>query len=409
MGQLAINGGTPVRTEPIGVSWPIYDEREVEAVTEVVRSGVWGGLPDGKVGEFEEEFAALCRAKHAICLTSGTSAIEVALRAVGVGPGDEVIVPPYTFIATASAVVMIGALPVFIDVEPGTFNMDPKQIEAVVTERTRAVVPVHVAGRPADMDGVMEAAGRHGLKVVEDACQAHGAEWRGQRVGTIGDAGAFSHQASKHINAGEGGTVVTNDDDVYMGCYSLVNVGRIPGGAWYQHEHLGSNYRMTSFQAAILRVQLSRWEEQAARRDENGIYLNSLLQEIDGISTMDVDDRITRQAWHAFKFRYHPDRFGGTSKARFCEAMGAEGIPCGGWYDPLYGTGLFRRFSSYLASKGYYGGRQIDYTAISLPVVENVCANEDVGLSQTMLLGQREEMDDVAEAIAKVHVHCGEL
>ena len=409
MSRLAINGGSPVRREPLGVPWPIYDEREIEAVAEVVRSGEWGGTPGGRVHEFEQEFADFCGAKHAICLTNGTAAIEVALRAVGVGPGDEVIVPPYTFIATASAVVMIGALPVFVDVEPGTFNIAPKQIEAAVTERTKAVVPVHVAGRPADMDGIMDVAGRHGLRVVEDACQAHGAEWRGRRVGTIGDAGAFSHQSSKHINAGEGGTVVTDDDDVYLGCYSLVNVGRIPGGEWYQHEHLGSNYRMTGFQAAILKVQLSRWEEQAKTRDENAAHLNALLQGMDGISPMDEDDRITRQAWHAFKFRYHPEGFGGVSKGRFSEAMRAEGAPCGGWYDPLYRSGLFRRFSSYLAEKGYFGGRQIDYTAISLPVVENVCENEDVGFSQAVLLGPKEDMDDIAEAISKVHAHCGEL
>ncbi|HIE50932.1 MAG TPA: DegT/DnrJ/EryC1/StrS family aminotransferase, partial [Armatimonadetes bacterium] len=324
-------------------------------------------------------------------------------------PGDEVIVPAYTFIATASSVVMIGALPVFVDIEPGTFNLDPQQIEPAITERTKAIVPVHIAGRPADMDGIMEVAERHGLKVVEDACQAHGAEWRGQKVGTIGDAGAFSHQASKHINAGEGGTIVTNDEEVYLRCYSLVNLGRIPEGEWYQHEYLGSNYRMTNFQAAILRVQLSRWEEQAKRREENAAYLNSLLREVDGISTMDEDKRITRQAWHAFKFRYHPEHFGGVPKTRFCQAMAAEGVPCGGWYQPLYRSGLFRRFSAYLASKGYFGARKIDYTAISLPVVENVCENEDVGFSQRVLLGTRKDLEDIAAAILKVRKYCDEL
>jgi len=409
MAKLAINGGDPVRTKPLGVSWPIHDEREVEAVAEVVRSGSWGGTPGKEARKFEAAFAEFCGAKHAVCVTNGTAAIEVALRAVGVGPGDEVIVPPYTFIATASAVVMIGAIPVFVDVEPGTFNLDPAGIDDVVTERTKAIVPVHISGRPADMDGVMAAARRHGLKVVEDACQAHGAEWRGQRVGPIGDAGAFSHQASKHINAGEGGTIVTNHDEVYLNCYSLVNIGRVPGGEWYQHEHLGSNYRMTNLQGALLNVQLSRWEEQAAKRDENAERLRSLLRDVEGVSNMDEDERITRQAWHAFKFRYRSDRFGGVPRADFCKAVSAEGVAVGWWYQPMYRTGLFGRFSKYLAEKDFYGGRKIDYTAISLPVVENLCENEDVGFGQRMLLGPKREMDDIAAAVVKVYEHRDEL
>ena len=403
MSKLAINGGTPVRTKPLGVPWPECDEREIEAVTEVIRGRQWGGTPGTVVREFEKEFAAFCGAKHAISLTNGTAAIEVALRAVGVEPGDEVIVPPYTFIATASAVAMIGAIPVFVDIEPGTGTIDPSLIAAAITERTKAIVPVHIMGRPADMDGVMEVARKHNLKVVEDACQAHGAEWRGQRVGTFGDAAAFSHQNSKSINCGEGGTVVTNEEDVYLRCYSLVNIGRIPEGEFYQHEHIGSNYRLTNIQAAIARVQLTRWEDQARRRFENGAHLDSQLAGIDDISTMDEDERITFQLRWIVIFRYHADRFGGVPRSRFIEALAAEGIPCRPQYpEPLYRSPAFRRFYADLASKGDLDSGAIDYGSLSLPVVENLCTSECVGLGYTAQLGTKEDMDDVAEAVRKV-------
>lgn len=409
MSKLAINGGAPVRKGKPWPQWPIHDERDIEAVVEVMRGGRWGGTPGAVVREFEKEFAAFCGAKYGICLTNGTAAIEVALRAVGVGPGDEVIVPPYTFIATASAAIMAGAVPVFVDIEPGTGTIDPDQIEPAITDRTKAIVPVHIHGRPANMDGVMEVARRHGLKVVEDACQAHGAEWRGQRVGTFGDAGAFSHQNSKAVTCGEGGSIVTNDEDVYLRCYSLVNIGRIPEGEFYQHEYIGSNYRLTNIQAAIARVQLTRWEEQAKRRSENGAYLDSLLRDIDGISTMDEDERVTFQLRWIYDFRYLSNRFGDVHRDRFCKALSAEGVPCGHMYDPLYRSGAFRRFYAHLDATKESGAPAIDYAALSLPVAENFCDNEDVTLGYTALLGSREDMDDIAEAVRKVCDHRDEL
>jgi dTDP-4-amino-4,6-dideoxygalactose transaminase len=409
MGKLAINGGTPVRTKPLGVPWPECDDREIEAVAEVIRSRQWGGTPGTVVREFEKEMAAFCGAKYAICLTNGTAAIEVALRAVGVEAGDEVIVSPYTFIATASAPAMIGAIPVFVDIEPGTGNMDPELIEAAITERTKAIVPVHIHGRPANMDGIMAVARRHGLKVVEDACQAQGSEWRGQRVGTFGDAGAISHQNSKAVNCGEGGTIVTNDEDVYLRCYSLVNIGRVPDGEFYQHEYIGSNYRLSNIHAAIARVQLTRWADQSRRRSENGAYLNSLMQDIDGISTMDRDERITFHIRWIHDFRYHPERFGGVPRARFREALAAEGIGCGNVYQPLYRNGLFKRFSAHLAAGAAPGTRVIDYASLALPVVENFCDNEDVTLGYTALLGPRQDMDDIAEAVRKISENRHEL
>lgn len=409
MGKLAVNGGKPVRTKSLGAAWPICDDREVQALADVVRCGHWGSTSGGRVKAFEKAFAEFCGAKHAICLTNGTAALEVALRAVGVGPGDEVIVPPYTFIATASAVVMIGSIPVFVDVEPGTMNMDPTKIEAAITKRTKAVLPVHIGGRPANMDGVMEVARKHGLKVVEDCCQAHGASWRDKKVAAIGDAGAFSFQSSKNINSGEGGAVVTNDSDVYLRCYSLVNVGRVPEGQWYQHEYLGSNYRMTEFQGAILPLQMSRWEEQQKRREGNAAYLNSLLAAIDGVSPLDEDPRVTRNAWHLYIFRYHRDRFRNAPKGRFLQALSAEGIGASSGYTPLHTSGLFVRLSKQLQQTGFFGGRAIDYAALDLPVTKNACEHEACWFPQSKLLGAKEDMEDIAAAIRKVREHCDEL
>jgi dTDP-4-amino-4,6-dideoxygalactose transaminase len=297
---------------------------------------------------------------------------------------------------------MIGGVPVFVDIEPGTLNLDPNKIEAAVTERTKAIVPVHLGGRPADMDGIMAVARKHNLKVVEDCCQAHGASWRHQKVSTLGDAGAFSFQASKNINAGEGGAIVTNDDDLYLRCYSIVNVGRVPGGEWYQHEYLGSNYRMTEFQGAILPIQASRWEEQQKRREENAAHLNSLLAEIDGVSPLDADPRVTRNAWHLYPFRYHRERLNNAPKKRFLQALAAEGIPASSGYTPLHTSGLFQRFEKQLQAANFFGGRRINYASLSPPATQNACDHEACWFSQPTLLGPKQDMDDIAAAIRKV-------
>jgi len=408
MSVLAINGGQPTRTTPVGVAWPVFDQREIDAVTDVVRSGKWGSTSGTYVRKFEGAFAQFCGAKHALCLTTGSAGLEVALRAAGVTAGDEVIVPPYTFIATASSVCMIGGVPVFVDIEPGTMNMDPSKIEEAITPRTKAIVPVHIGGRPADMDGIMAAAEKHGLAVIEDSCQAHGASWRGHKVATLGTGGAFSFQASKNLNAGEGGAIVTNDDDFYLRCYSIVNVGRVPQGEWYQHEFLGSNYRMTEFQGAILLAQLTRWEEQAAKRDENAARLTELLDGIDGVATLDKAPRVTRNAWHLYVFRYLAKQIG-IPKARFIEAVNAERINLSTGYSPLHTSGLFQRFSKQLEAVGFYGGHAIDYSALDLPATQNACDNEACWFPQSTLLGPVSDMDDIAAAIRKVCEHADEL
>ena len=409
MGVLAMNGGEPVRTKPFP-TWPISDDREVRALEEVCRSGKWGGTAAGvKVAEFEKEFAAFQDAKYGVCVVNGTVAIEIALKAVGVKAGDEVIVPPYTFIASASAVLMIGAIPVFVDIDPDTFNLDPSKIEAAITDKTKAILAVHIAGCPADMDWIMAVAKKHGLKVVEDAAQAHGAAWNGRRVGAIGGAGTFSFQVSKNLSAGEGGIVVTNDSEIYSTAWSLHNCGRVPEGGWYEHRILGSNYRMTEFQAAVLLVQMERIEEQMKTREKNARYLDAQLPQIEGIRPLKRDPRVTSHAYHLYIFRYDSKAFKGIPKAKFAEAMKAEGIPCSPGYVPLYKEQLF-----YVEPDGCpvgcaFYGRKMDYSKVCCPVTEHSCANEAIWFFQAMLLGDRKDMDDIIRAIKKIQKNAGEL
>ena len=397
MAQLAVNGGTPVRdtTARPWPAWPQWDEREAAALLEVLHSGVWGSHAGGQVRAFEAEFARFQDAEYGVCNCNGTASLEVALRAAGISSGDEVIVPPYTFIATASAVLMTNGVPIFADIDPDTYNLDPKAAEAAITPRTKAIIAVHIGGCPADMDAFPELARKHNLVLIEDCAQAHAAAWRGRKVGAIGDMGCFSFQSSKNINAGEGGIILTNSKEYHERCWSIINVGRIPDGAWYEHHVLGSNYRLTEFQGALLRVQLTRLEEQAARRWENAKFLNEELAKIPGIRPLQVDDRVTMHAYHLYIFRYDSAAFGGMSREQFTAALTAEGIPCSVGYVPLYRTDLFR-------TRGTVAGAKVDYTKVYCPVAERACADEAIWLFQSMLLGSREDMQDIVDAVAKI-------
>lgn len=396
---LAIDGGTPVRTRP-WPRWPIFDETEEQAILEVVRSGKWWSVEGTKVREFEEAFARFQDAQFAVCVTNGTAALEVALRAAHIGCGDEVIVPPYTFIATATAVLAVGATPVFVDVEEESLNIDPTKIEEAITPRTRAIIPVHIAGCPANMDGVLEVARKHNLVVIEDAAQAHAAEWKGTKVGAIGDMGCFSFQASKNLNAGEGGAVLTNNPHWADQVWSVHNVGRVRGGRWYEHHVLGSNFRMTEFQAAILLCQLQRLPEQTERRTRNAQKLTEMLSQIPGIRPPRPDPRVTRHAYHLYIFRYNKEAFAGKPREEFLKALNAEGIPCGSGYVPLYKERVFvnRPISNDLCQRSMLK----DYSQVYCPVCERACAEEAVWLPQSILLGDEEDMADIATAVAKV-------
>jgi len=390
-GPLAIHGGTPVRTAPFG-GWPQWGEEEERALLGALRSGTWGSLDGTLVKRLEQEFAAFQGARYGVSCVNGTLALSVALKAVGVEPGDEVLVPPYTFIATASAALMIGAIPVFVDVDLETLLIDPERIDAAVTPRTRAIIPVHHAGSPADMDGVMAAAQRHDLRVIEDAAQAHGAAWRGTPVGAIGDVGTFSFQSSKAINAGEGGMMVTNDPAVEELLWSYRNVGRRKDGEWYEHVRLGWNLRLTEFQAAVLLEQMRRFPAQVAHRSESAAYLSSRLEAIPGVVPLRVPDGVTAHTWYSYHFRWLGEHDGGLPKLAFSAALEAEGIPNFHGYVPL------NRNAAVRAEIARLGGPE----PAACPAAERAADHEVIMLSLPILMGSRADLDQVADAITKV-------
>lgn len=392
--RLAVDGGRPMRTAPFP-AWPVYGEREEALLLEVLHSGQWGEISGSRVVEFGQAFATFQDAAFGICVPNGTLALELALQALGVSQGDEIITTAYTFIATASSAFAVGARPVFIDIDPETNNIDPARIEAAITPRTKAIVPVHIGGQPADMDGVLEVAREHGIPVLEDAAQAWGAAWRGTRVGALGDLGTFSFQESKNITAGEGGIVVTNRRDLRDRVWSIHNVGRVPEGAWYHHAVLGRNLRMTEWQGAILTAQLERLPEAMTIRARNAARLTGLLGEIPGLRPTRVDPRVTGHAWHLFQIIFDPTRFGGHARDEFVRALVAEGIPASAGYVPLTQAPAIRDTLRHRFGAG---------ALANLADVPNADAagRHTVWLPQTVLLGSDDDMDQIAEAARKI-------
>ena len=396
---LAIEGG-PKQVQKT-FPWPVFDDYEVSAVAEVIASGKWGNPDCGDLVEkFEKEFAAYCGSKYAVSCVNGSVSLRLALIACGVKPGDEVIVPPYTFIATASTVIECNCVPVFVDIHPDTYNLDPAKIEAAITPRTKAIIPVHFGGLSCDMDTILDIAKRYNLRIIEDAAHAHGAEYKGKKLGSIGDAGSFSFQSSKNLTAGEGGIVVTDDDDLYAMMNSLRNVGRVEGGQWYDHYNPGCNYRITQMQAALLSEQLKRLDEQTEKRNKNGLYLDELFAEVDGITPLSRTSDITMHSYHIYIFKYDSSKFGNLSRDQFVEILAAEGVPCfKGYPHPLYKQPLFqnKNFMCY-AIPDY-----VDYSQTLCPVAEQACHSDAVWILQNAMLGERKDMEDFVEAVLKVN------
>jgi len=406
----ALLGGRPVRGTPFP-SWPVIDQREERALLEVLHSGKWY-RGDGKtVSRFEEAYAQLTGARHCIATANGTSALYASLAGLDVGPGAEVILPPYTFVATLNVVFLQYALPVFVDSDPETFQMDARKLEGAITERTAVVVPVHLGGNACDLDAILEIAARRKVPVLEDACQAHLGEWRGRKLGTLGAAGCFSFQASKNLNCGEGGAILTSDDALAERCWAFHDNARArrgrpappPGGR-------GANLRLTEFQAGLLLAQMTQLEEQSKAREGNAWYLTRQLREIPGILPAKMHEGCTRNAYHLYMFRYRPERFAGLPRARFLEALRAEGVPCSPGYTPLDRQPFVQ---ATLASRAYQRLYPKEVLAgwaerNRCPANEQLC-EEAVWLTQTMLLGPRHDMDDVAAAIRKIQASAAEL
>ena len=408
MAELAVNGGTPVRSTPYP-AWPAPDDEYVEAVSEVVRGGEWGGFPEPGVNAaaFEEAFAAYQGARHGVLMMNGTVTMEVACKALDVGWGDEVIVPALTFAATAYAPMAAGALPVIVDVTPETWCIDPDLVEAAITPRTRAIIPVHLGHQMADMDRLTEIADRHGLAVIEDCAHAHGQQWRGRGAGCIGDFGSFSHQSSKILTSGEGGTLLTNDDTLARRAHSIIDCGRAKDTEEKEFT-FGANYRLSELNAALLVVAMRRFPGQQEERATNGLRFERLAADIPGVRVMPRDRRITRWSFYNYILAIDPGAFGGATNETVCAALEAEGIPAEVQYPPMSRYELFQPSLSRLPVAVEHAER-LDPRGMSFPVAEAAGLRESVYLMEAVFRDGERGVQDAVDALAKVQRHAGEL
>ena len=419
MPELAILGGTPIRTEPYP-AWPIYDEHDIAAVTDVIKSGRWGGYPypGPQTAEFARRFAELQGGGHAVPMANGTVTMEVALRAANVGWGDEVIVPAYTFQATAAAPMAAGAIPVIVDIDPETYCVDPQALEAAITPKTKAIIPVHLGAQMADMDAVMEIAERHDLIVVEDSAHAHGARWRGQGAGTMGHFGSFSLQSSKILTTGEGGVLLCRTPELAARAVGVIDCGRPHAEAPPHHEiespdapgqafTMGANYRLTELQAALGIVAIERFPEQARDREEMAAYLEESLSEVPGVRLLKRDPRHTGRSFYRYVFAIRPEVFGAEHDV-VCAALQAEGVPCWVGYEAMHHYMLFQPGLSRLPVPSAFPER-FDFGGVHLPEAERACEREAVWLDECVFRAGRQGIDDAVAAIAKIQSRATEL
>jgi dTDP-4-amino-4,6-dideoxygalactose transaminase len=406
----ALIGGIPVH-QGNWPGWPEWRESWEPAITKVLRSGQWFRGDGGHVAEFEQAYGKLLGAKGCLATASGTTALMVALHTVGIDAGDEVITSPYTFIATYNSILNTKALPVFADTDPATLTMDPATIESRITDRTRAIMPVHIFGMPCEMDAINAIAKKHNLAVVEDACQAWLAEYHGRKCGTLGDMGCFSFQNSKHISSGEGGAVASNSAELIDRATSFHNCGRAVGtnqGKGYFTR--GANYRLTQMQAVMLLQQIEKLVRETARRRESADLLSAGLKQIPGIQPARLPEN-SRAAWHLFAFRYDKEPFNGLPYGKFVKAVNAEGIPCGPAYAEQYFDGLIDEAVGSRGFRRLFSDERLKAYRDSLHELKGnklVCQTT-VAIGQSLLLADRASVNHIIEAIGKVHAHSAEL
>jgi dTDP-4-amino-4,6-dideoxygalactose transaminase len=407
MSKLAIHGGSPVRSEPF-LPWPQFDEQEANALQATLAGRKWTSAPGQgpalPAERFAQRFAEYHNTRYGVATSSGTGALQIAFAAMGLQPGDEVIVPPNTFIATVTPILHMGAVPIFADVEPETFTLDPDAVEAAITPRTRAMAPLHAAGYPCDMDRLGDLAARHDLCVIADACHAHGSEWKHKKVAALADLAAFSFQQGKNITAGEGGVVVTDDRVLFERCFMFHNDGRGYGERLDRYEVQGWNFRMSAFQAAVLSVQLERLDQWLQQKAAAVAYIAHALSELPGLRFPRPDPRATRLSYLYPRMVYDASAFAGVSIDRFVAALRAEGLPvAAGWAQMLYQHPLFteRRFF-------HPAPKQVDYTQVHCPVAESA-RGKSIFFLHTVLLSDRVALNDFVDAIHKVSERIGEL
>lgn len=402
--QLAIAGGTPVRANGYP-EWPVHDEADEAVLLAALRSGRWGGYPEPGPynARFCEAFAAFQGSTHGILMVNGTVTMEVALKALGIGWGDEVIVPGLTFAATAYAPMAAGALPVVVDVEPKSWGLDAEAVEAAITPRTRAIIPVHAGQIVCDMDALTAIAQKHNLHIIEDCAHSPGKQWRGRGVGTLGAFGSFSHQSSKILTSGEGGSLLTHDETLAQRAHSIIDCGRPkdPAGSMYT---FGCNYRLGELHAALLCSQMDKFQAQMEERAINARYFMERLTNVPGVRALHLDERVTRLSFYRFIVAITPEAFAGVSNAVVCDALDAEGIGCWVGYEPMSKYPLFQPHLSRLPVAVQYADR-LDPKQWSLPVAERAALTEQIYLDEAMFRAGREGIDHLVEAFLKLQRH----
>ncbi len=410
MSTLAIRGGKPVQAGH-WPRWPVHDEREVERVVSSLRSGNWS-FEGPLESEFVSKFCAYLGAPYGVAVTNGTHALQLALEALDVGAGDEVIVPGLTWQATAACALDVNAVPVLVDIEPESLCMDPQALRAAITPRTKAIIPVHLFSCAANLDEILGIANEFGIPVIEDCSHQHGGEWRGKKLGTLGTLGTFSMQQSKVLSSGEGGFVCTSDERLGLRLKALRHCGRpVPGQDPddLELQPQSGNFRFHEFQAALLLCGLERLDEQTERRDANAQKLSGLLQEIEGITPPLRRSQVTRQAYYGYAFRYDEAAFGGLSCQRFREALKAElNFSFGSTYEPLNRSPLYKPLSKrrHHLSEAYQ--KRIDPRQYELPQCNRAHREVVMGL-HFLLLAESEWMEMIAESIKKIQKHASEL
>ena len=393
-------------------SWPLYDSTEEQGLLDVLHSNKWGRLDGDVTAKFEAEYARLMGMKHALGTSGGTTALFTMLGALGTGPGDEVIMPAYTFVATYNVVVLNYALPILVDTDIDSFQIDTKKMEKAITKETRVLMPVHMGGVPADLDKIVAIAQKHKLPIIEDCCQAPGSEWKGKKVGSYGVGGAFSFQSSKNLNTGEGGAVTTNDSDFHKACYAFHHQGETGNAATFGTGigTRGTNARMTEWQSRILLAQMTRFQEQDKKRTENAYYLNSMFKDVKGIYPAKYYAGTTNVSHHLYMYRYDKKHFAGMSRSRFQEAMRAEGISTNPGYGRLDTDPYVARLAANPHFLKIYGEKTMKQWLERIKCPQNVkLADEALWLGQTMLLGSKQDMEKIVEAVRKIQKFAKEL
>ena len=406
-GKLAILGGHPIRPKgKIGPAWPHVDEKMVDSIVKTTKSGIWSRIqsPNGNVPTFEKEFAKIIGASYSVGTGSGTQALSTCVEALGIGPGDEVITSPYTDMGTISAILTSRALPVMVDLDPDSYQLDPDEVENAVTKNTKAIMPVHIMGLPANMERIMAIARKHGLKVIEDSCQAPFARYQGKAIGLIGDLGCFSFQASKAIACGEGGAVVGNDEALMEQCFTVHNRGASRKGS---NETIGPKYRMNEFEGAILLAQLAGAKERFEIRNANANYISSKLKGFPGLVPQKQYPGTESGSYYHYALTYHKEHFNGAHRTQFLKAINAEGIGLGSYIK----TGLHHEpwvdhMLNLKVYKTMYGDNRLKAykEQLHLPNCDQICNETLVSIwGSGTLLGTREEMDQIVHAIMKVY------